>query len=232
MPNKYPRQLYPLTCLFIIFFLALNTACQFQRGRVSQIKPTNFKPRKIVVVGFRPAMSQDEDPGVIRSPVSGAVFMAEPIPQDVTDKMTSKLFSRLVEYEGYELIGPNKATGAIESLLSSDKDMSDIEIFHRVGQLFSADAVIVGYIFRWRDRDGTEYSVNRPASAAFELDLLRPEDNAIMWKGRFDKTQTSLSENLLDMETFIKGKGQWMTVDRLAELGLDDLLDNFFLASR
>ena len=232
MPNKNLRQFYLFTCLSIILLVALNASCQFQRGRTSQVKPTLFKPGKIVVVGFRPAMSHGEVPGVIRSPVSGAVFMAEPVPQGVAEKMTSKLFSRLVEYKGYELIGPKKANGAFESFLSSDQDMSDIETFQRVGQAFSADAVMMGYIFRWRERDGTDYSVNRPASTAFELYLIRPEDKAIMWKGRFDKTQTSLSENLLDMETFLKVKGQWVTVDRLAELGLADLLDKSFLAAK
>ncbi len=86
---------------------------------------------------------------------------------------------------------------------------------------------MIGYVYRWREREGTDYSVNRPASTAFDLYLIRSHDRAVLWKGRFDKTQRSLSENILDMETFIKGKGRWMTVDRLAKLGLSNLMSKF-----
>jgi hypothetical protein len=55
-------------------------------------------------------------------------------------------------------------------------------------------------------------------------------DNAsILWKGRFNKTQRSLSENLLDIRTFLKGKGRWMTADDLAGMGLKDLIDDLSL---
>jgi hypothetical protein len=49
-------------------------------------------------------------------------------------------------------------------------------------------------------------------------------DGEVLWKGRFDKTQTPLSENILDARTFFKGKGKWMTVESLADLGLSDML--------
>ena len=47
----------------------------------------------------------------------------------------------------------------------------------------------------------------------------------ILWKGRFDKSQQSLSENLFDMDTFVKGGGKWMTAESLAELGLEVLFE-------
>jgi hypothetical protein len=56
---------------------------------------------------------------------------------------------------------------------------------------------------------------------AFNLLLARPADGAILWRGRFDKTQQSLSENLFDMSTFLHGGGRWMTARKLALMGLD-----------
>jgi hypothetical protein len=97
-------------------------------------------------------------------------------------------------------------------------------MFQQIGQRFSADAVLVGYLYRWRERVGTELAVSRPASVAFDLSLIRPEDGAILWRAKFDKTQQSLSENLLGWGTFVKGQGRWMTAEKLAEIGLEDLL--------
>jgi hypothetical protein len=144
--------------------------------------------------------------------------MAEPVPPDISDKMTTKLFSLLSNYEGYELVGLDKEA------LSSDQGMSEVETFKRIGREFSAETVMVGYIYRWQERKGTDYSADRPASVAFDLYLLRSVDGEVLWKGRFDKTQAPLSENILDARTFFKGKGKWMTVESLADLGLSDML--------
>ncbi|KPK18505.1 MAG: hypothetical protein AMK69_24810, partial [Nitrospira bacterium SG8_3] len=89
---------------------------------------------------------------------------------------------------------------------------------------FSADALLVGNLYRWRERVGSDRGVDVPASVAFEISLIRPEDGAVLWRERFDKTQKSLSENLLEWNTFVRGRGRWMTAEELAELGLEDML--------
>jgi hypothetical protein len=220
MSYKIPglSRLSDLIGIILIFILILNINCQFQGGSVSKADLLPPRTGKTVVLGFRPAMSEGEEAGVIRSPLSGAVFMAEPVPPDISDKMTTKLFSLLSNYEGYELVGLDKEA------LSSDQGMSEVETFKRIGREFSAETVMVGYIYRWQERKGTDYSADRPASVAFDLYLLRSVDGEVLWKGRFDKTQAPLSENILDARTFFKGKGKWMTVESLADLGLSDML--------
>ena len=87
-----------------------------------------------------------------------------------------------------------------------------------------SDAVLVGYIYRWREREGTDYGVTRAASVSLDLHLIRPSNGAILWKGKFDKTQQSLSENLFDLGTFTESGGKWLTVDKLAAIGFDKML--------
>ena len=211
--------------LWMAFLMFIIMGCHFQRGKVPEEKISLPKIGKIVVIGFRPAMSPDDEPGVVRSPLSGAVFMAEPVPQHAINKMTANLFDGLLEDKSYDLIPPGQARGVFFSLVSSDPVMDDIEIFQKIGQAFSADAVLMGYVYRWREREGTDYAVNRPASVAFDLYLIRTVDGAILRKEKFDKSQRPLSENILDMETFLEAKGKWMTVERLAEFGLAGLLE-------
>ena len=225
MPEKRPRYSYLFSCLFILIFVVFTQSCGFPERHIARDKKIVARIGKIVVLGFRPAMSQGREPGMIRSPFSGAVFMAQPVPVDVPGKITSWLFDRIRENKRYEMIGPNQAKGAFASIVSSDQEISDREVFVRIGQSFSADAVIVGYIYRWREREGTNYSVSRPASVAFDLYLIEPEEGIILWGDKFDKTQKSLSENILDVGTFLKGKGRWMTADELAELGMSELLN-------
>ena len=123
-----------------------------------------------------------------------------------------------------ELISPGKARGVYSRLISSDEELSEFEMLQQIGQAFSADAVLVGYLYRWRERVGGDHAVDRPASVAFDLSLIRSEDGAILWSEKFDKTQKSLSENLFEWDTFVRGRGRWMTAEKLAELGLEDML--------
>lgn len=214
-----------LWCLAVTW-LPMIGGCHFKMPYFSEEKPSIPKINRVVVVGFQPAMSKGEEPGVVRDPISGAVFMAEPVPHHVVQSMTDILFDRLVAESRYELVSPGQAKGAFSSIVNSDLNvgMGPVEILQEVGKAFAADVVLTGNLYRWREREGTDYGVNRPASVAFDLHLVRPADGAILWKARFDKTQRSLSENLFDVATFVKGKGRWMTAETLAKIGLQKLL--------
>ena len=223
MNIKVKQNKFIIIFLWLIIFVLASSDCQFHKGPSHEIKQMPSVLNETVILGFRPALSSGEESGVIRSPFSGAVFLAEPVPADVPDKMTNRLFARFKGREGYELISPGKAMGISAGLMSKDKGMDDIETLQKIGQAFSAEAVMLGYIYRWEERRGTDYSVDSPASVAFDLYIMRTEDGAILWKGKFDKKQAPLSENLFDLDTFFKGKGKWMKEEELAEMGLAEM---------
>lgn len=225
MSRKGPSKIYLSVCLAVFIFTVFTPGCGLQVRDVFLEQKTPPQIDKIVVLGFMQAMSRGSEPGMIRSPLSGAVFMAQPVQEDVPGALTSKLFEKIRQSERYEIIGPDQAKGVFASIISLDQDLSDRKAFEKTGRSFSADAVIVGYVYRWSEREGTDYFVRRPSSVAFDLYLIQPEEGTIIWGAGFDKTQQSLSENILDVGTFLKGKGRWMTVSELADVGLTDLLD-------
>ena len=226
MSGKVSKKALLLLWCFTLVWFPMTWGCHFQMPCFYKAEPSIPSMKKMVVVGFQSAMSKGEEPGVVRDPLSGAVFMAEPVPRQVEQRMTDMLFDRLVAENRYELVSPGQAKGAFSSLVYSDQNvgMGPVEILQEVGKTFVADVVLSGYLYRWQERDGTDYGVNRPASVAFDLHLVRPSDGAILWKARFDKTQQSLSENLFDVVTFVRGGGRWMTAERLAKIGLQKLL--------
>ncbi|MGZ3634670.1 MAG: hypothetical protein ACXWMO_02035, partial [Syntrophales bacterium] len=61
----------------------------------------------------------------------------------------------------------------------------------------------------------------------FEIHLIRVSDGVIVWRGIFDKTQISLMENLLQIASFIKEGGKWVTAKELAAEGMDEVLKDF-----
>lgn len=208
-------------CLFLIY------GCHPKKTSTPGADSSFPEINKIVVVGFRSAVAHDQKSDTVRSPLSGSVFLAGPVPQEVIQPITNRLFDRLVADKKCELVSPGQAEGVYSSIVDSDTNvgMGALKILQMVGEQFGSDAVLAGYIYRWQERQGSDYAVNRAASVAFDLHLVSPTDGTILWRGKFDKTQRSLTENLLDLKTFVQGKGQWMTADKLALIGLNKLLN-------
>lgn len=213
---------FSMTCTSLL--LLLFSGCAFQGATVLEDRAPQLK--SIVVAGFTPLLTGNEQGGVVRGPLQGTVYLAHPIPSEVAENMTESVFAKLAG-KGYELVSPGQASGALASLVSAKPDLAGVELYREVGSALSADGVLIGYVYRWLEREGTDFAVERPASVAFDLYLLRTTDGAVVWRGKFDKTQQSFVENLLDLGTFMKSKGRWIRAEVLAEMGLNELLGKF-----
>jgi hypothetical protein len=216
------------TGLFVCFalLLPLFMGCQSFLGSAKSQAPPMVKVERMVFFGFQPGLSPGQKPMVIQSPLTGSVFLAEPVTREVCGQLTDHFYAKLLKEFSFPLVSPGEAREALSNLkrASSSSGEANIEIFQEIGEALSGDVVLAGLVFRWEERIGTEFAVSRPASVAFEIALLKTLDGTILWTGRFDKTQASLTENVLDLGMFLKAKGRWMTAEELAEMGLSDLV--------
>jgi hypothetical protein len=185
--------------LLMLFTILILAGCHGdRRSPPSPQSPSGPIIQTLVVVGFRAAISNGEGPELVRNSITGTSFMSWPVPEEVVDWLTDQLFEKL--------------------------GIHHLEMMQHIGKAFGADAVLIGQVYRWQDRVGTDYGIEKPASVAFDLSLVRPSDGAILWRGNYDKTQKSLFENLFDLNTYIKSGGRWLTAKELAGFGLEHLL--------
>ena len=215
-----------LTSAILVLTVLIGFSCRLQQVP-KEDKPAVPSLGTIVVIGFRPGLPSTKTPGMVRSPISGAVFSAEAVSEELASGLSDSLFEMLTKQDNQKWVPPREAASAFSSLASSNPTMTDREIYIQIGKTLSAEGVLGGHVYRWREREGTEYAASRPASVAFDLYLISVGDGAILWKARFDKSQISLSENLFDIQTFLKAKGQWMTAGELANLGLTEVVEAF-----
>ena len=99
--------LFSMTFLFLVF--PLISGCQIQNETFLKHRAFFFKVNKLVFTGFKPALLPGDEPRLIRDAISGAVFMAEPVPQHVADMMTDLMFEKLIADGEYDLISPDQA---------------------------------------------------------------------------------------------------------------------------
>jgi hypothetical protein len=97
------------------------------------------------------------------------------------------------------LMVPQNETAGAEELLAYMKKTATIKAHAlKLGAHVQASHVMVGTVWRYRERKGTAYGADLPASVAFSLYLLDVASGDTVWNASFDKTQQSLSENLFD----------------------------------
>lgn len=74
-------------------------------------------------------------------------------------------------------------------------------------------------IYRFIERRGGNFAVEKPASVGFHIHLF-DKDNILRKVYIFDETQQALSENVLTIGKFLRRRARWVTASELAEEGL------------
>jgi hypothetical protein len=153
----------------------------------------------------------------------GGVIEGDPLPM-----LTRLLWDYLEKKgKGFDLISPGQIEGFYNIDLAKNLSLDPLPMMKKIGDQVKADYILWGDLYQYRERKGTAYGVERPASIAFDLHLLRIKDGVLVWKAQFFKTQKALSENLFEMGDFLKSKGRWVTVEELARQGLEEDLKDF-----
>ena len=167
--------------------------------------------------------------------VNSLVILPATIPHDQTSKSKQKqattgqleagreaLDALLAEYGD----GLNNVTmiseGELEGMLGDFSGGLQSQA-RKVGAQAGGDAVLISTIKRFVDRDASE---SRPASVAFEYQLVAVKSGQILCAGVFDETQQPLLSNIFSLRQAIRRKFKWISAEELLREGVVDRLDS------
>jgi len=142
--------------------------------------------------------------------------------------MTTLVQTELLKKFGEQILPLAKS---IEASKQIPREPSDTlrHIALRFGQDLGVDHVLVGLVWRYQERVGSAMAASDAASVAFSVFLVNVASRELMWSGTFDKTQTSLSENLFDAPMFFKKGLKWLTVEELSSYGTEKIFKKLSL---
>ena len=190
--------------------------------------PPPFGIKKILIFPFKDMSAVYGGNVNTRCQLCGNIFMTGKVAEGADRMLTEQLFVFLKDRKDIKLIPTSQAQGVLSDLLSGNKNsLSERNLLIETGRVLDADAIMAGYIYRFRERIGTKYSVDLPASVAFDIHLIRIADGRLLWSRHFDETQRSLSENLFQLGTFLKRKARWITAQEMAVSGMENILKSF-----
>jgi len=97
----------------------------------------------------------------------------------------------------------------------------------KFGENLQADLVVVGTIWRFREKGTVIEIPDSPASVAFAVYLIEVASGKRLWRNAFDGTQKTLSEDVLGGLKQIKMGLRWLSVNELARYGAKNVFLKF-----
>lgn len=163
----------------------------------------------------------------VRNPLTSKVFVTGIIEEKAALGLTNELY-RLIGQETKLKWGAFQDTqGSQESSPFSPSGMKKVHHAKRLqalGRQEGADTIMIGYLYAFRDRSGGDFGAERPSHVALELVMMQSGSGRIVWHRSFKEIQKSLSENLLQLKSFIKRKGRWVSAQEMAKGALKEML--------
>ena len=177
---------------------------------------------------FQRIAPDDARGGAVRCPLCGVIFNAVGV-AGTPERDIESLFLQQLDKNNrkFNIISGDRVAGIYRRVSIAAPKVPVRQVMLDVGRELGVEGVVVGYVYRFQERQGGSYAVVQPASVAFELHLLRVEDGALVWRAHFDKTQSSLMENLLQWTSFYRERGKWVTAEELPEEGMEQTLKAF-----
>jgi len=97
----------------------------------------------------------------------------------------------------------------------------------KFGENLQADLVVVGAVWRFREKGTVEEMPDSPASVAFSVYLMEIAGGKRLWRNAFDGNQKTLSEDVLGGLKQIKMGLRWLSVNELAHYGVKSVFRTF-----
>jgi hypothetical protein len=160
-----------------------------------------------------PALAERGEP--IRK-VAVAPIAARPEEAAAAAGLVSRHLAEALAARGIEVVAP-------EDVAHLDTGGGVPELAAATARQFGADALLVGEITRWVEREGEALGSQRPAAVGIRVTLHGAPAGERLWQGEFDRTQQPLLENVLLTPRYPGGGTRWLTADEFAHFATDEL---------
>jgi hypothetical protein len=214
--------------LWFCLFLFMVAGCHYRDDSNISATEGSLIFDRIAVIPFQQIVPEEGRVGAVRCPLCGTTVNAASVPGNPEKVLENLFLDQLKKSKPrFSYLSGERVTGVFRRI-SMDSLKSPLgKVLRDAGKELGADGVVVGYVYNFRERKGVAYTVEQPASVTFEIHLLRVSDGSLVWRGYFDKTQSSLMEDLFQISWFYRGKGRWITAEELAIEGLEQVMRTF-----
>lgn len=163
----------------------------------------------------------------LNCPFANICFENQNVLPGVEKTLTRMLYKILSDRFGEKLAPMEKVDQIYETMKINEATDTPATFAQAFGKALNVRYVVVGNVWRYKDRTGNALATDRPSSVAFSIYLIDVQKHELEWSATYDETQRSLTENLFNIVDFFKQGAKWLTADELAEFGMKKILKTF-----
>lgn len=129
---------------------------------------------------------------------------------------TTVLARELSGHAAVRILGSGQVAPAISGGLSG--------MVAEIGKKVNCQGVLLTTVRRFKQRVGTEYASEEPASVDLSMVLVHAETGAVLWTADVRETQESFFDNILSFDKVQRRGLKWVTAEQLLEQGMAERL--------
>ncbi len=210
----------------------VQAAPQFDPSVISSIAVVPFQSLQVPQWGYGQANAHVRDPEEIRTQFrlpggdrgdqSGLQRNRYSVPDSAAEFITKRVESALAARSVLRVVESNRVASTVK--LQKNLSGPALQTLAKgVGHHFDVDAVLMGIVRTYREREGTRMGA-KPAAVGFEMFLVQPMNGTVLWKGEFFEEQKPLTQ---DVVGFFEKSGGFVTAKELSELGVKKVVETF-----
>jgi hypothetical protein len=193
----------------------------------SQAEPINIQWEKIGVLPFFKGRRSADTGETLNCPICDLLFKSENIKEGADRAITGYVQEALGRRYKDRVIALDEVSRVYKEIPRDDTKDTPRSLAQKAGEILGADLMIVGTVWRYRDRVRDELGSGRGASVAFDMYLIDVSSGKTVWKAKFDETQRPLTEDIRGAKVLLKKGAKWLSADELARYGVEEVMKKF-----
>jgi hypothetical protein len=153
--------------------------------------------------------------------------------RDDADEVLTRMVSDTLEtrFKGQWI--PSEQTRTLFDRISKEHDYeTPRDLAKALGEELNAELVVIGSVWRYRERGAIEDMPDAAPSVAFEVYLMEVSTARRLWRSKFEETQKTLSEDVIRGLKQWKMGARWLSADELARYGVWEVFKTFPISTR
>lgn len=149
---------------------------------------------------------------------------SQEIPADADRVMTRIVNAELKLRVEERLVAPDRVVEAYRTLVADPALDTPRKRAVRLGEALDAQVVMVGTVWKYRERGALVDMPEGAGSVGFALYLVDVKTGVRFWRGTFDGTQKALTQDVLGGLKHLEMGIRWLSAEELARYGVKSVL--------
>lgn len=209
-----------------LLILGFHSDGCYAQTQAAQRSLSDVSVEKIALMPF--LMGQLQSPNApiakpLSKPISQLSVDARGLPEAV-DRIMNRIVNQALKVRFQaRMVSPDRVADSYQALLTDQELDTPRKRAVKLGQELEANLVMVGTVWRFREKGAIDGAPDNPASVGFALYLVDVETGARLWHGSFDGTQKTLSQDVLGGLKQLNMGLRWLSAEELAQYGLKSM---------